>query len=167
MIEQFKPQSFLGSMLDLVMTPLMYVVQGNLFESPQRTHFWNNLKLRKFSDMVAISRYCTMLNFPGDPSASDRWLGLVPLFHLPIFGGWKKYVVLEPAIAQATWFVGWNSRDVFGISRVPLTGPVRLLIGKDAVAFFAFNTAGEPVELRQIGEGVLGQPGPFSKIPLR
>lgn len=165
---QFHPQGFFGRLADMLMLPIMYFLQGTVFESPQRTHRWNNHKFRSETELALI-RSLPRINFDGVPSARHRWLGIVPLFHMPIFGGWKKFVVLSPAEPATVWYVGWvpTDGDSAGVSQIPLTGPVRVTIGDGPVAFFALSEAGTPLQLVCEGEGYIGNAGAFAKIPLR
>jgi hypothetical protein len=165
---QFKPQGTLGWLADMLMLPIMFILQGNIHESPQRTHRWNNQKFRTKREMTFI-KVLPRISFEGIAQSSRRWFGIAPLFHMPILGGWKKFVVLQPADITKRWFIGWMPSDgeSAGISRIPLTGPVRVTIGDGDVSFFALSESGTPLELVSIGEGLIGQAGEFSRIPLR
>ncbi len=144
--------------------PLMYLLQGNISESPQRTHRWNNLHLK---NMQITDLHADKIEIvPGVPHAHKRWLGPIPLFHMPIFGGWKKFVVLQPKQEITEWYVGWIAFDVLGVSKVPLSGPVRLGIGPRQAQFFGVTPAGEQIDIDVVGEGFIGLAGDFSKIPL-
>ncbi len=165
---QFKPQGFFGWLADMLMLPIMYLLQGTTTESPQRTHRWNNQKFRTATELAFV-RILPKITFGGIPQSNPRWLGIIPLFHMPIFGGWKKFVVLQSVKTSERWFVGWlpTDGDAAGISKIPLTGSVRVTIGDGEVSFFGLSESGEPVELVSIGEGRIGQAGEYSHIPLR
>ncbi len=159
------PLGWLGRSADLLMIPLMYLVQASL-EAPQRTHVWNNLKLRTPEDRAKLdtSRMCKVL---GDGSAAAPWLGMVPVFHIPLLGGWRRYVVLEPVSRDVSeWVPGWVSPDVVGVSRLYLKGPVRLLRGPSDALFFGIDQSGRQIELRIVGFGRIGDGGPFARLPL-
>jgi hypothetical protein len=162
---QFKRQGYLGRIADYLMMPIMYVLQGTIHEVPQRTHRWNNIHLRNLeidhlhADWVVI--------VPGDQTANERWFGLVPLFHMPIFGGWKKFIVIAPVEESGEWYIGWVAFDALGISRIPLTGPVRVCIGPRQGQFFGLDADGRQIPISRVGEGVIGKAGKYSHIPLR
>lgn len=162
---QLKPQGTLGWLADMLMLPIMYLLQGTFKEVPQRTHRWNNHKLDEY-EMSRLD-FSKMLSFQGVPSARKRWLGLLPLFHMPIFGGWKKFVVLAPVNCNTSWYVGWvPSDDRVGVSIVPQTGWVRVTLGPDPVRFFGLSKNGLQIELVSLGEGHIGQAGIHAKVPL-
>ncbi len=149
--------------LDLVMVPIMYLVSGTLSEAPQQTHRWNNQKLRG-TELEKFDK-ASMVFDEGLKGEADRWWGKLPIFHLPILGGWKKYVVLSPQM-NGIWHVGWWSDDVGGVSRLPLNGPVRMLIGPRSTKFFGIDMEGKQVPLTRVGEGRVGMGGPYVRIPL-
>ena len=167
---KIKPQGLVGWLADMLMIPFMYILQGTLAESPQQTHRWNNVKIWDWRRRHTILQKFFFIAFHGDAKARKSLLfGFIPLFHMPVFGGWRTFVVLEPVCYDGVWFVGWHpadGSDLIGISRVPLYGQVRLTIGPDEVSFFAINVDGNPIELRQVGKGKIGQAGTFAKVPL-
>jgi hypothetical protein len=168
MIIQFQPQGFVGWLADMLMLPIMFFLQGTLKESPQRTHRWNNHKFQTESELALI-KLLPKISFKGIPSEKSRWLGFLPRFHMPILGGWKKFVVLVPVTVTEKWFIGWHPTDgdSAGVSMIPLSGPVRVTIGDSDVEFFALSRSGVPLNLIQIGEGYIGHAGEFANIPLR
>lgn len=152
-------------------------------ETPQRTHRWNNHHL-PFEDAQLLDR-SIMLRFKGDREANPR--GIVR-FHLRIMGGWGKYLVLQPVNdlpKGEKWYVGWMGGDhdlnipshviagkpavkrPFGVSRLPLKGSVRVLLGPDDIAFFGINEHGKQIELRWVFEDYLGGGGQYRHRPLR
>lgn len=160
-----KPQGTVGWLADKLMVPIMYIMQGTFLESPQRTHRWNNQHLPNHELQTLYSS--GMVSHQGDQSANNMWLGWIPLFHLPLFGGWKKYLVIEPNDTTVEWFPGWRLGSYRGFSRIPLNGPVRLLVGPESVEFFGLTKDGRQIPVTLIGEGVVGQGGEFSQVPLR
>lgn len=153
-----------GRIADSLMMPIMYLLQGNVSEVPQRTHFWNNLHLKN-TDAFGLD--ATMFEtVSSDPRATRRWLGPLPLFHMAIFGGWEQFVVLTPKIHKETWFVGWIAGDAFGLSKIPLTGSVRLGIGPAQAQFFGVTIDGRQIDIDIVGYGTIGKAGKFAKIPL-
>jgi len=162
------PLSFWERFLGLVLTPFMYVLSGTFKEKPQQTHFWNN---RKLTPNEVGSLYLNkMVSCRGIKGESKRYLlGFIPLFHIPIFGGWRNYVVVEPkSVFCRDWYVGWICFDgAFGISRIKLRGPVRLLIGPDAVSFFVVEVkSGIQMPARRVDTGRVGDGDLFSSFPL-
>ncbi len=153
---------------DTLMWPLMWILCV-CEPAPQRTHFWNNQKIH--ADEVAFLQEADMLLlFEGIPTATRRWLGKIPIFHMPLFGGWRDYVVVEPQakLRRETWYVGWiASDDCAGISQIPLKGPVRVLIGKNPVRFFGLTEDGSQIRIKEVGRGRIGDRGPFRNVPLR
>lgn len=136
-------------------------------ESPQLTHFWNNMKLPLSAlahlderDMVEVA------SFP-DAMQRRRW---DPRWHLPRFGGWKNYVVLEPAgYEDGEWFVGWklSIENLAGVSLIPVYGRVRVLIGPSNVTFFGMSGARHrQIRLRLVAEGVIGEDSAYTELPL-
>lgn len=155
---EIKPAGLISTIADLAMLPIMAVFTG-FIGLAQRTHFWNNRKMtpeeRAMIDLGLILRH------PGDPTA-HRWGGLFA--HLPIcLGGWRKFIVIEPADQTDVWYVGWVS----GVSLIPLKGPVRVLIGRGDAEFVAFNAEGVQIPLKKTGEGQLVTRNPYMWLPLR
>lgn len=99
--------------------------------------------------------------------ASERFWRRIPIFHIPIFGGWRDYVVLKPHPLNQDWHVGWISGDVTGVTRITLHGPVRMLLGQEGTSFFGVSAdSGEQIELRRGVFGKIGSGGRYVKLPL-
>ncbi len=158
------PLGIFERVLDWMMLPIMYLLSGTFRESPQRTHRWNNVKLNLIDTWGM--KDSLIVHARGDSRARARFWGGLPLFHMPIFGGWTRYVILRPSGFRQEWHVGWIAGDTAGVSRIVVRGPVRLLIGPDPVKFFGVSIAGTQIPLRNLGEGIIGQCGPFAKLPL-
>lgn len=158
------PESFLCKVADYLMLPVMYLLQGTLREVPQRTHFWNNTKYPNSS--LRHLQAEMLISVPGDEQARKRWLGPVPLFHMPFFGGWKNFVVIAPKVNQDIWYIGWVVGDTLGISNISLSDGVRLLQGPSPAQFFGLNEHSEQIQLEILGMGKLGTNHKFSNIPL-
>jgi len=158
----------MAKLADVALVPIMYLVAWSLVDAPQRTHFWNNTKLSPHNvENLALE----MRLFFRGVEARKPWLArFIPLFHMPIFGGWKEYVVLSPVRYnkepfEGEWYVGWITLDLIGVSRIPNYGPVRLLLGPAPVYFFAVSEIGQ-LRLKKDGEGEIGKKCPFSHLPL-
>ncbi len=154
-----------GNILTWLMKPLMYLAAGTHKEAVQETHFWNREDLSEAGWLPDRSK---VVKIPGNKKAfRKRWVGILPISHIPILGGWRDYVVLAPPDSSRKWYVGWQCRGVFGISTIPIRGPVRVLCGPEPCRFFAVTHNGLQISLEKIGEGVIGQGGPFCHLPLR
>lgn len=158
----FKPVGLVARTADWIMKWLvMYPISGTFKESPQQTHRWNNIRLKP-SDLAHILTDYGVQCKGIDTKVPFRGIR----FHIPILGGWRKYVVLNTAM-KTTWFVGWITETRCGMSRIPLHGPVRMLIGPGDVTFFAINARDRiQINLYQIGEGRIGDGGRHAKVPL-
>jgi hypothetical protein len=77
----------------------------------------------------------------------------------------RDYLVLE-SYRDDQWYIGWVSEDVAGVSRIPVKGPVRVLLGSKSVYFIGFSEEGEQIEIMVRGHGCLGKKGAFSRVPL-
>jgi hypothetical protein len=152
-------------LLDTMFVPVMYLLQFPVIESPQRTHRWNNQKLRP-QEVAYLDNAC-MVRVTGTEKAARHWWWKIPIFHIPLLGGWRSYVVLRPEyFITSEWYVGWIAGDVVGISRIPLGGNVRLLIGDGDVLFFGIYADGHRVPIEKIGHGVIGNGGLWKRTPL-
>lgn len=155
------------------MAPLMYLVQG-CFEKPQQTHVWNNIKFRTDEERAIFNRD-SMLTIHGDPTiCSGRWYSLgkigirIPIFHIPILGGWREYVVVAPQDpCVGLWCPGWWTPDVVGVSQLRSRGAVRLLRGPQDAQFFGVDGKGMQIRLKIVGYGRIGNHDPYAHLPLR
>lgn len=146
---------------DIAMIPIMYLISGTFRETPQRGHRWNNLRFSRetVKDLDrSIMVHCTGKS---DKVFRSRWLFL---FHIPIIGGWRNYVVLAPITPVHKWHVGYITNDVIGVSRIPLSQRVRMLLGHGEVSFYGIDAqTHEQIPITQIGEGRIGGDGKFAK----
>lgn len=158
------PQGPASKIGDLLMVPLMYLVSGTFRESPQWTHRWNNTEIP--SDSLRGMDSGTMAMAEGSP---DSFSGPRRIrFHMPAFGGWRDYVVLEPSVDRK-WYLGWTTAPDAGggVSRIPLSGPVRALRGPNDMLFFGIDAeTGKQIPIRIIGKGRIGNGGEFSRVKL-
>lgn len=131
-------------------------------ESPQLTHFWNNIRYaRSVCDGLDAD---LMVAFKGDPDAVVRRGRWDVRFHL---GSWRRYVALEAESLRYDWHVGWITKHGAGISQIPISKRVRMLLGPDDVAFFAICADDyRQVGLYEIGQGKLGDGGIYRLVPL-
>ncbi len=152
-------------LLVIVAFSCVHLVHGYYYKSLNQTHFWNNRLLTAAEKNLLDT--ANMVSAPADPYATRR-LGRFDLrFHMPLFGGWKEYVVLTPEQHLEPWYVGWwPNGGSPGRSLIPLTAPVRVLRGPDPTEFFGFDAYGKQIKLRKFGTGTLGQGGRFASLPL-
>ncbi len=162
---KIKRQGVLGKVADGLMLPIMYLLQGNIRELPQRTHRWNNDHLKNLE--VADLESEKIIFSDRVEAARSRWLGPIPLFHMPIFGGWKKFGVIKPVHKVEEWYIGWVAFDVLGVSQIPLSGPVRIGLGPRQAEYFGIDKDGYQIEIEAVGEGYIGNAGKFAKVPFR
>ncbi len=89
------------------------------------------------------------------------------VFHIPILGGWRNYVVLRPREPKGEWHVGWKVNGKAGISRLRIKGPVRMLVGPGSVEFFGIDArTGTQRFIHDVGKGCIGNGGPYIRLPL-
>jgi len=163
-----KPLSSFELYADALMHPLMVLLSGAPGESPQRTHRWNYSAYseEEQSSLVGFLKKDEVVDMPANSQACTPHQFGLPFLHLPQFGGWKDYVVLEPQ-KDVEWHVGWLTDHSAGVSRLTLTGPVRMLLGPDPVMFFGVtDRTGTQLPLKKIWEGRIGDGGPFCRLPL-
>lgn len=162
-----KPLSTLELYADALMHPLMVYLLDAPDESPQRTHKWN---YRAFTEdeleyLPDALKRTLSVKVLGDPDACpSHWYG-VPRLHLTRFGGWKRYVVLEP-LEPCEWYIGWWNDGGAGLSRLPNIGMVRMLVGQSDTIFFGVTKDGIQIPLRQRALGRIGDGGPYRLVPL-
>ena len=158
------PQGRLSRLGDILMLPLMYLLQGTIREIPQQTHRWNNCKF-SLRDLASLQTEL-LVTVAGDSNATQRWWGPLPIFHIPLLGGWSKFSVIAPTNDLGAWYIGWVVGDSAGISQIKLTGPVRVLLGPGPAQFFGISIDGRQITLEIIGHGRIGQAGKFTRVPL-
>ncbi len=162
---KMKPYGVLPRALDWALAPIMLSFVG-FGENPQWSHWWNYDDLEATELLQKFDNHM-MLSVEGNPRASK------PMFirpHLPCFlGGWKKYVVVgPPEDHQGTWYVGWiTGPNSGGVCQIPLSGPVRMLVGPGDVKFFALDKDGHQTKARYVGCGEIGDKGPYRWIRLQ
>lgn len=160
-----EPLGRLAHFADVLMIPIMYIASGTFREAPQRTHRWNNTKLdpqevKHLRDEMKV--FCDGVS----SEAQARFVFGIPVFHIPIVGGWKEYVVLQPSDVNEKWHVGWIPPDEPGVSRLTVCGPARVLLGPGAVSFFGVDTEGNQIPIHEIARGRIGDNGPYANVPL-
>ncbi len=149
--------------VDACLSPLMRLISGAFREAPQQTHRWNNIRIRA-DKAIGLQRELMVTYRGGIPPV--RWKYGLPIMHISGFGGWSRYVVVEPLVDRI-WHPGWVADDVVGASRYAVQGPVRLLYEGGNVSFFGIMyRTGKQLALREVGRGTVGDGGPFKNLPL-
>jgi hypothetical protein len=124
-----------------------------------------------------------MVSHEGDPGAQKPFL--IPILagaqaHTTKYGGWQRYLVLAPdnESSAGDWYLGWrwpSSQAKFGIpipggagvSRIPTSGPKRVLIGPGFAEWFGIRAdTNEQIPIMQIGDGCIGNGGEHKDVPL-
>ena len=165
------PLSAAERIADTLMVPLMYLASGTIREAPQEIHHWNNRRLSavEIENVArALEAKVHVSGIAGEREARHCF-GLIPTFHLPIAGGWRNYVVLTPTTHAGEWYCGLLVDMEHGwISRRPVTGPVRKLIGPGPATFFGVRAGdNELISVARIGYGYIGRGGPYKDLPLQ
>ena len=160
---EVKPEGWLEKLADTLMVPFMCLAAGTFKEYPRRTLFWNHRDLTPDEIRRLLPKMMVKVEgIEGELDPSET-VYLIP--YMPICGGWKNYIVLQPQVNPKAWFIGWVTGGTGGISRIPLKGRVRMLIGPGDVEFFAIEN-GRQITLLKGGRGKIGQGGPNGKLPL-
>lgn len=163
-----RAQGPLGRWVDRKFEVVMRYVSGASNEAPQTTHRWNNHHLAE--ECVAHLNPEWMVAHQGDPSS--RKLPRVPvlagaLAHLTRYGGWQRYLVLEPETESHEWHIGWRWPGGAGVSRIKTNGPVRVLVGPGPTEWFGVSArTNVQIPIKRIGEGHIGHAGQFTNVPL-
>jgi hypothetical protein len=159
---EVRPLSVWERALSVLMWPISWLVSGAPLERPKGTYLWNR---RNLTEMEKESLY-TSLVVPvvGDKSVLS---GNHPIRnHIPISKwGWKRYVVLESGSGDGVWYVGWIYEGEYQVSRVPISGRVRMLLGSESTVFFGIDAlTGRKIRLRIVDFGRSGDGGKYRHI---
>lgn len=163
-----RAQGPLGRWADLYFEGIMRRISGAPKEATQKTHRWNNHHLKE--GQVAHLTVEWMIYHSGDPNA--RTVPRVEvlsgaLAHATKFGGWQRYLVLAPVSGHQSWYIGWRWHGGAGVSRVPINGSVRVLVGPTSTEWFGIDADSNiQIPIQQIGKGQIGDGGEFSQVPL-
>lgn len=165
--------------LDRLMSPLMWLA-GSTLDSLQQTHAWHVQKIP--AHLLASAKWDLISNTSSKIVIAigneETWMNKKQkgIFHIPILGGWKNYIVLAPTmsvekISPSGWRIGWYSvgpRPGLEINAIPLYGPVKMLIGSPdfKTTFFGVNAdTYEQIDIVEIGSGTNGDMK-YPTIPL-
>ncbi len=154
-----RPLSVWERALSVLMWPISWLVSGAPLERPKGTYLWNR---RNLTETERASLYASsMMRVVGDKSAlPDRHTFRS---HVPILGGWTRYVVLEPANGSGRgWHIGWMYGGAAQVSRVTLSRRVRMLLGPESTVFSGIDAlTGRQIPLRFVGFGRIGDGGKY------
>lgn len=150
---------------NMLMRPLMHIAMGTLSESPQRTHRWNHQPL-KTVEGGNLDR-TLMVHEEGDPTACAPWRFGLPTFYVPLLGGWRRYVVVEPVDPTRPWHPGWMGSWGSSVSRIIIEGPARFLVGPASSRYFGIDAERkQELKIQRIGYGRIGDRSKYRHLPL-
>ena len=166
-----KPYSKISYLGDIILDPFMRLLSGAPGEVAQRTHVWNlrALTTQEYSSLDP-SRMVSVTGSYSGPHHRTK-IHHLGLFHMPLLGGWKDYIVIEPVQYSGEWYIGFLRNDHHEkseyISLIPVTGPVRMLKASEGieVRFIGIDAGGNQIPIHIIGEGRIGD-GKFSSLML-
>ncbi len=144
-------------LLDICLHPVMYLLQGNFIEKPQETHPWHVKKYKWKGRGIKIKGNDDLAKY--SQSGISKYLGL---YHAPILGGLRKYVVLEDSKFKKFWNVGWDGH----IQVLRIYEPrIKLLVGKEGYNAHGLSDDRNEVKLSIIDFGKIGD-GKYKNIRL-
>lgn len=132
-------------LFDFALIPLMWILGGFTFPL-QETHAWHGVNWNwKGVKGLVIKETDKKAKF-----GHDDPLGL---FHMPIFGGLTKYVVIQANGFDKFWHVGWPKQ----VSNLPIKqNRIMLLTGKEGTTAYGLGDNGKILKLKIVGYGILG-----------
>jgi hypothetical protein len=149
------------TILDGFLHPFMIILNGFNGDSTQRTHPWHGKNI----DRYKVNETNSIRVEGRDPSkVKDIWCGL---FHMPIVGGWKSYVILKPKNKIDLWYIGWKTEKYCQVNRIPLKNLVKMLNGVKGseTFFFGMNKDEALIELEIVDFGENGDKK-YKDVPL-
>ena len=164
---------FVFWILDFVMSPIMWALSGFKWERPIETHPWHIQRL----DFLVLEqnldrRKMVVLESADVSKVSARAYGTCGIVHMPLFGGWTRYVIIEAQGFQNHWHIGWKIQasnfKQCAVQMLNIYTPViKLLEGADGqhTEFFAVDEQGEQIPIRKMAGGKLGD-GKFRNVRL-
>lgn len=160
-------QGRVGCWIDSKMEKIMLHLSGTTNELPQRTHRWNNHHLN--IEDVSHLRTDWMVYHSGDPSAKK--FPNIPivrgaLSHLTRYGGWKRYLVINPLTDYTHWYIGWKWSGGAGVSRIPNSKSAKVTVGPGECQWFGIDAEWDTqIPLQIIDSGYIGD-GKHPNVPL-
>lgn len=170
---QVKKVAFYFRILDHLLWPFMWILAKGKVERPQESHRWHFQDI-ECDILEKIMDPHLIVSIEGDdPSRFD--INSLGLFHLPLFGGWKNYIILEANNFSRYWHVGWRiyrggTKNLVRcqIQKLRISSScIKLLKGVPGkrAEFFGVDDSGKQVSVRVVGEGKLGD-GQFRNVRL-
>lgn len=134
-------------LFDILLWPFMWILGG--FKFPvQETHPWHVKKYSWNGHSLKVEGDDKEAKF--SQNGISKYLGL---YHMPIFGGLKRYVVIKVNNFGKYWNIGWNNH----IQILKLyDSSVKLLVGKEGFTAYGLGDNGKQLNLKIIGFGELG-----------
>lgn len=161
----FEPEGAVSQYFTKITEFIILFFYNKVLCTPQKTRFWNNKTIPEGS-FILDSKLVMFIDGNKNETARRKWK-IIPISHMPRFGGWTDYAVLSPRDKDIrVWFVGWKTDDAFGLSLIPIQNQVRVLVGPNDVQFFGVDFNGEQINLDLDGRGKIGELNEFSSIPL-
>lgn len=131
-------------LFDILLYPIMWIL-GGLNYPVQETHNWHVKGWKWNKKGLIISKHDDAAKF-----GHDSHLGL---FHIPIFGGLTKYVVIEAQGFDKYWHVGFGSQ----IHLLPIfENRIKILVGKNGFVAHGLSDSNKDIKLKIVGFGIIG-----------
>lgn len=132
-------------MIDILLWPFMFILGG--FKFPvQETHAWHVMNWKWTGKDILIVKQ-------KDKKAKFGHTAPLGLFHMPIFGGLTKCVVIEASGFDKYWYIGWqNNLHRLKIHQKKIT----MLVGKEGFIAYGLGDNGKNLKLKIVGYADLG-----------
>lgn len=131
--------------LDILLLPFMWILGGFVFPV-QETHAWH-VKRHNWKNAKGL------VIKEKDKKAKFGHEAPFGLFHMSIFGGLTKYVVIEAKGYKNYWNIGWeNNIQVLPIKQ----NRIAMLVGKNGFVAYGLGDNGKILNLKVVGYGNLG-----------
>lgn len=146
-----EPNTF-TRILDLLFVPAMWILNGG--QKPlQETHDWHTYRVE--SDFFE-NKNGALVNNP-DTKARFGESAPMGLYHMPMFGGLRKYAVIEVSEFTKHWHIGWKGDGWGQIHRLPIKDRrIKLLTGTNQYWAFAIDDNGKFLSAKVVGYGKIG-----------
>ncbi len=124
-------------LVDYLLWPAMWILGG--FKFPvQETHPWHVRKYNWKNSKGLVIKVA-------DKTARFGHEALFGLFHMPIFGGLTKYVVIEASSFSNYWNIGWQDN----IQVLPIKQKqIAMLVGKKGFIAYGLGDNGKILKLK-------------------